>query len=146
MHAYEVEEDDEVDEAEVGDEEDEPAEDALVGGDILSDDPSFAADADMRADDDGNVWPSLHSLPREPSFTAIRVPVGFAELEGDSGAAKLTCGKWRMQSASAHCGSFGPINWHHVACGDCFACVWPHITNTSNGDASVRKQKQYTIF
>ncbi len=125
MHAYEVAEDDEADEAEVGDEE-VPAEEALVAatlyGDTSSDEPSFDGDADMRADVDENVW---HSLPRDSLCAVIRVPLRFA---GDTGAAKLTCGKWRVQSASIHCGSFGPINWHHVACGDCLYVTWPKHT------------------
>ncbi len=113
IHAYEA------DEAEVGDEE-VPAEDAHVAptldGDTSSDERSFDGDANMRADVEENVW---QSPPKDSFCIATRVPVGFAELEGDTGAAKLTCGKWRVQSASIHCGSFGPINWHHVACGDC---------------------------
>ncbi len=116
MHAYEVAEDDEADEAEASDEE-VPAEEALVAatldGDTSSDEPSFDGDADMRADVEEN---DLHSLPRDSLCAATRVPVRFAD---DTGAAKLTCGKWRAQSASIHCGSFGPINWHHVACGNC---------------------------
>ena len=86
--------------------EEEPAEDAVVAA-VESCDANeqlFNSDANADVKDDDSALPSLliESLPWVP-----REP---ARLAAGAGAAKLTCGKWCVQSASNHCGILGPIN------------------------------------